>query len=145
MAEGATQAASMEVEVISPDRKVYQGRIRSIVFPGADGFFGVLPRHAPMISLVEPGVTKVVEEGGKERFMALARGFMEVRKNKLVFVVDAGEMAEEIDEARAKSALQRARERLEKRSRPDIDIPRAEYALRRALARLRARQGAGRG
>ncbi len=143
MAEVATRGQVLELEVISPDRKVYQGRIRSIVFPGADGFFGVLPRHAPMISLVEPGVTKIVEESGAKRFMALARGFMEVRENKLLFVVDAGEMAEEIDEARAKAALQRARERLQKRTAPDIDIPRAQYALHRALARLRARQGAG--
>ena len=141
MAEGATSTRVMELEVISPDREVYRGKIRSIVFPGADGFFGVLPRHAPMISLVEPGVTRITEESGRERFMALTRGFMEVRKDKLIFVVDAGETAEEIDEARAKAALQRAEERLRKRTSPDIDIPRAEYALRRALARLRARQG----
>ncbi len=141
MTEAAIQSGVMEIEVISPDREVYKGRIRSIVFPGADGYFGVLPGHAPMISLVEPGVARIREEGGGERFMALSRGFMEVRRNKLVFVVVAGEMAEEIDEARAKAALQRARERLARRSDPAIDIPRARFALHRALARLKAKQG----
>ncbi len=141
MAEGSTSTKVMELEVISPDRVVYRGKIRSILFPGADGFFGILPRHAPMISLVEPGVTKIVEEGGKTRFLALTRGFMEVREDRLSFVVDAGETAEEIDEARARAALQRAEERLRERAAPDIDIPRAEYAMRRALARLRAKKG----
>ena len=141
MAEGATSTRVMELEVISPDREVYRGRIRSIVFPGADGFFGVLPGHAPMISLVEPGVARLVEEDGSVRFLALSRGFMEVRRDELSFVVDAGEKAEEIDEARAQAALQRARERLKRRSDPAIDVARAEFAMRRALARLRARKG----
>ena len=128
--------------VISPDEEVYRGLVQKMVIPGADGLFGVLPRHAPMISLLGPGVARFTEcGGGGERLMAVTGGFAEVRDNRVTLVADAAELAGEIDLERARESLERARRRLHHELEDQVDIPRAQASLRRALARIKAAGG----
>jgi len=134
---------SLTLRIISPDRVVLDEQVDSVRLPGVDGSFGILARHAPMIAAIVPGVLHY-RQGGAEKLLFVSDGFCEVGQNVVRVVAEAGEKPSEIDEARAKEAEQRARERL---SRPRevrdhamtgqeaIDLLRAEEALRRALKR----------
>ncbi len=131
-------ATVFDLEFVTPEQEVFHGAVRSVVFPAADGLMGVLPNHAPMLSAVEMGELRVVEESGQEKLLFVSDGFLEVSDNLCRILADVGERAEDIDVERARRAEQRARERLQKRkeSQSEIDFLRAELALRRALQRL---------
>jgi F-type H+-transporting ATPase subunit epsilon len=135
-------AGELTLRVITPDRIAVDTTADSVVFPAADGLMGVLPMHAPMVSIVDTGELTYTS-GGKEHTLFVSGGFAEVRDNTVRFVTQAGELASEIDESRAREAERRARERLEqaRAGKSDIDTLRAEAALRRALMRLRVREG----
>jgi F-type H+-transporting ATPase subunit epsilon len=133
-------AGELTLRVITPDRVALDVRADSVVFPASDGLVGVLPRHAPMVAALDAGALTFKSAGG-EQAMFVSGGFAEVRDNTVRLVTQAGELASDIDEARAREAEQRARERLERArtGHHDIDALRAEAALRRALLRLRMR------
>lgn len=127
---------NIAVEIVTPERLVYSETVDMIVVPGVEGYLGILPLHAPIVSGLNIGVLKVVT-GGKESKMAISGGFMEVSDDKVVVLADTAEIGNEIDVLRAKSARERAEQRLSNRS-ADIDAARAEMALSRAMARLKA-------
>ena len=131
-------ATSFRLEVVTPERVVFDGSVTSVVFPAVDGLVGVLPNHAPLLAAVDIGPLKVVEEGARqERYLFVSDGFFEVAENHARVLADAGERAEDIDARRAHEAEERARKRLkEAAARPvDFDQIRAERALQRALWR----------
>ena len=122
------------LEIVTAERQVYADDVDMVLAPGADGQLGILPRHAPLFTLLTAGPL-VIRKGGQESEVALAGGFMEVLHNHVIIMADAAEHAEEIDEARARAAIERARERLQHRT-ADMDLERAQAAMRRAVARL---------
>lgn len=124
------------MEVVSPERLVLREEVGSLVVPAAQGYLGVLPDHAPLVTGLKPGVVKYRVNGEVKR-MAVSGGFMEVKDNKAVLLADTAERAEEIDVARAIRARERAERRLQERT-ADLDVARAETALQRSLARIRA-------
>ena len=137
---------SFELELVTPERKVYEGRVRSVVFPAPDGLTGILPNHAPLLSAVDLGKLEVEEEGGQTRFLFVSDGFIEVADNKCRILADIGERAEDIDLDRAEEAVRRARERLKQRGQAanTFDFARAELALQRGLFRLLVARKSGR-
>lgn len=128
--------AKLSVEIVTGERVVYQEEgVDMVIAPGADGTLGILPRHAPLISLLSMGEMRVIKDG-REQSLVVFGGFIEVAHNLVRVLADSAERAEEIDLARAEAARRRAEARLAQR-RSDIDIVRAEAALRRSLIRLR--------
>jgi F-type H+-transporting ATPase subunit epsilon len=128
--------AKIVMEVVSPERLVLREEVDSLVAPGSNGYLGILPGHAPLVTGLAPGVLEYKIEG-KENKLAISGGFMEVYENKATILADTAERKEEIDLERAKRAKERAEKRL--RERPEgLDVQRAELALRRALARIKA-------
>lgn len=127
--------ANLRVDIITAERVVFSDEADVLVVPGVEGELGVLPRHAPLLTMIQPGILRIVK-GGEEVEMAITGGFIEVRENRVTILADAAERAEEIDVARAEEARRRARERLEKRE-AQIDQARAQAALQRALVRLK--------
>jgi F-type H+-transporting ATPase subunit epsilon len=140
-------AGAFELTVITPERRALSARAVSLRVPGLDGSLGILARHAPMVAALDVGLLLYRPEGaGPDEFerMFVSGGFVEVRGAEVRVVTEAGERAAEIDEARARAAEQRARERLaggKLVSGEPVDLARAELALRRSLLRLRAREG----
>lgn len=138
--------AKLQFEVITGERVVYQDSdVDMVVAPGAEGQLGILPRHAPLVTLLQPGELRV-KKGGAETSMVVTGGFMEVTGDRVLVLADAAEHSEEIDLARAEEARRRAQERLADR-RTETDVAATEAALRRSLIRLRVarrRQGGGR-
>jgi len=124
------------VEVVAPERIAFSNDVDFVVVPGIEGYMGILPQHAPIVSGLNIGVLKVID-AGKETKVAISGGFMEVNENKVVILADTAELGSEIDVVRAKEAKERAEARLSSKSF-DVDVARAEMALRRAVTRLKA-------
>jgi F-type H+-transporting ATPase subunit epsilon len=126
----------LNVDIVTAERVVYsEQEVDELIVPGIAGELGVLPLHAPLLTMIQPGVLRVVK-GGEEVAMAITGGFIEVRENRVTILADAAERGEEVDVARAEEARRRAQERLAAREAADVAL--AEAALKRALMRLKA-------
>jgi F-type H+-transporting ATPase subunit epsilon len=135
-------ADRLTLEIATPTRLVAAETVDEIVIPGSQGYFGVLPGHAPFLTTL--GVGELMYRVGRdERFLAVSGGFAEVRNDKVIVLADTAERPEEIDRARAERARERAERRLSGRSNEDVDFARALAALARALARLSTASRAG--
>ncbi len=127
--------ADLTLEVATPTRLVVAESVDEVVVPGAEGYFGVLPGHAPLLATL--GIGELTYRKGREEFhLAVADGFAEVRQDKVIVLADSAERPAEIDRERAERARQRAEQRLAGRSQEDVDYARAMCALARALTRL---------
>lgn len=134
--------AVLHLEVVTPEKVLVSREVDTVVAPGSQGEFGILPGHIPFLSGIIPGELRY-EADGKRDFFAVTEGFSEVSEDRVSVLVDAAERATDIDLERARSALERARERLAReRGEEDVDFLRAETALRRAIARLKVAEKA---
>lgn len=124
------------LEVITPERTVLSAQAVSISAPGVEGGFQVLFAHAPLLSALATGRITVRLADGTEQVYATSGGFLEVRENTVLLLLETAERPQEIDVQRAEAARDRAKERLTQRM-PGLDVVRAEAALQRALNRLR--------
>lgn len=136
MAEEERADGPITLEVLTPERRVFRGAVEAVVVPGKQGRLGVLPRHAPMLVILRPGVLTFRRQGRNER-MAVSGGICQVLDDRVLVLADAAELAQDIDVMRARAARERALRRLRSRS-ADVDEARARAALERAVARLRA-------
>lgn len=131
--------AKLRFEIVSGERVVYEvDDVDMVVAPGVEGTLGILPRHSPLVTALQPGELRV-KKGNDEVAMVCTGGFMEVSGNRVLVLADAAERVDEIDLARAEEARRRAQERLANRTN-DLDLARAEAALRRALIRINVTQ-----
>lgn len=126
----------IRLDIVTVERMVYSEDVDGVVLPGVEGELGVLPRHAPLLTTIKPGEVRV-KKGGEEIAMAVSGGFLEVRPDKAIILADAAERVEEIDEARAEAARQRAMAALAGKDRGDVDFAKLEAALERSLVRLK--------
>ncbi|MFA5400645.1 MAG: F0F1 ATP synthase subunit epsilon [Dehalococcoidia bacterium] len=126
---------TMKLEIVTAERQIFSGDVTTVIAEGTEGQMTVLPKHAPLITMLAPGEL-VIRKDGDEQYMVITGGFMEVMPEKVIVLADSCERCDEIDLERAAAAKQRAEERL-KSITSDIDQSRAEAALRRSLARLR--------
>jgi F-type H+-transporting ATPase subunit epsilon len=128
--------ASIKLEIVTAERIVYTEDVDIIIAPGAEGQLGILPNHAPLMTILQAGEI-LTRRGNEEDIMAISGGFLEVRPDRVIILADSAERAEEIDEARAEAARERAESRIKERgAAPDVDLARVEASLRRAMARL---------
>lgn len=128
---------TIRCEIVSQDRTVFQGDVDIVVLPGVEGEMGILPHHAPALSLLKYGIIKVRHSGIEELF-AVSGGMAEVQPDIVTILADAAENIEEIDVTRAQAARKRAEDALAKISRdeqPDAYLN-MEAALRRSNLRL---------
>ena len=124
----------MQLQIITAEREVFSGEVDALVAPGVAGQLGILPNHAPLMTVLQPGEL-LVRAGGDESYLALSGGYLEVLGNQVIVLADAAEDVDEIDEARAQEALARAQERVASRS-TDIELEQAVASLRRAQVRV---------
>ena len=128
---------AFSLEVVTPERVAYSGQVASLQAPGSEGSFGVLAGHIPLLTGLQIGRLRFVEEDGGEVQMAISGGFVEVGREQVAVLAETAERIEEIDIARAEAARQRAEERLARAREERVDVARAEAALARAINRLR--------
>ncbi len=126
----------IKLEVVSAERLVYSDDVDTVIAPGVEGQLGILPHHAPLMTMLESGEL-LIKKGTDEISLVVSGGFMEVRPDQIIVLADAAERIEEIDVTRAEEARRRAEEKLEHRA-SNIDMEKAEMALKRSLVRLKA-------
>jgi len=127
--------SSLKLDIVTAERVVFSEDVDIVIAPGVEGQLGILPHHAPLMTILQAGEL-VVRKGGQEESLAISGGFLEVRPDRVIVLADSAERAEEIDVARAQAARKRAEERLRDRKAAGLDETRAEAALRRAVARI---------
>lgn len=127
-------ADKLNLEIITPERKVLSLQVEEVTVPGVDGEFGVLPNHTPLISQLQTGVL-TYRQGGEKRSVHVSGGFVEVLPDHVAVLSDVAERPEEIDPERARRARERAERRLASNG-DDIDFRREELRLQRAMIRL---------
>lgn len=127
----------IKLEVVTPSGIITSVEVDTVAAPGSEGEFGVLPGHINFLSGIVPGELRY-SIGEKTEYMAVDAGFAEVSNDEVSILVDSAEMSTDIDIERAKSAMERAQQRLaEKKDKTDIDFTRAESALKRSISRLK--------
>ena len=124
----------MMLEIITAESQVYSDEVDMVIAPGFDGQLGILPKHAPLMTMLKPGEL-TIRKDGEDIYIAVSGGFMEVLGNRVSVLADACERSDEIDEERAQQAMQRAQERLADRG-SDMEMQRALASLQRAQVRL---------
>ena len=127
--------ATLKLEIVTAEGTVFADDVNEVVAWGIEGQLGILPHHAPLMTMLQPG-DLLIRKDNEEHYLAISGGFLEVRPDKVIILADACERAEEIDIERAEAARRRADEILKTRP-PDVDTAAAEAALRRSLARIR--------
>ncbi len=138
----------LRVEITTQSGVQYQGAATGVVVPAALGYLGIRPGHAPLISSLVTGIVTLHQEEG-DAYAAITGGIIEVFDDCVTILADIAEMAAEIDVARTREAMRRAKERLQAAyegpsvSYADLDIDRARLALARAVNRLHTANKAG--
>ena len=128
------QPSHLALEIVTPDRAIVHEQVDEVQAPGAAGYFGVLPRHAPMLALLQVG-TLWYRKGAEKHYLSLAGGVAEVTGDRVIILATIAERGEEIDVDRAQAARQRAEKRLAEHQR-DLDMERARVSLLKAITRL---------
>jgi F-type H+-transporting ATPase subunit epsilon len=126
--------AHLTLEIVTPDRSVVAAQVDEVEIPGAEGYFGVLPGHTPLLALLQVG--ELWYRKGREKvYVSIAYGFAEVLPDRVTILAQLAERAEDIDVARAEAAKRRAEARMAKPA-PEMDYERARTALLKSLVRL---------
>jgi F-type H+-transporting ATPase subunit epsilon len=123
------------LEIVTPDRTVYEQEVQMVIVKGAAGELGVLAHHIPLVTPLKIAPITVKKQGAKDERLAVHGGFMEVRKDKVVILAESAELPGDIDVERARQAKDRAERRLQAKQ-DDFDFKRAERSLQRAVTRL---------
>jgi F-type H+-transporting ATPase subunit epsilon len=135
---------NFELEVVTPARHVLSARVESLEMPGKDGYLGILPGHAPLITELGVGVLNY-REGNIAHSLTVIHGYAEVLPDRVIVLSEASERADEIDLARARAARDRAQAELAQSGSQEVDWQAASAALQRAVIRVQAASKGGAG
>ena len=126
---------AIQLVIVTPERQILKETVAELSMPGADGYLGVLPGHAPLITELGVGELTYRTTGGQAGLLAVIRGFAEVLPDRVSVLAETAEFAGDIDLARADAALKRAQQRMAQGGE-NIDWDRATLSLARALVRI---------
>jgi F-type H+-transporting ATPase subunit epsilon len=130
-----TLPTEIRLNIVTPDRLVAHDAVTAVTIPGKDGYLGILPGHAPLLSELASGELEYTS-GGATHALCVNWGFAEVLGDRVIVLAQSCERPEEIDVKRAESSKARAEERLKRFDDPQIDMERARKSLTRAMVRL---------
>lgn len=126
----------MHLKIITHEKVVFDENVDEIYTRGVDGEFGILKNHVPVMAALDIGVTHI-RQGENSKYFTTMGGVLQFKDDECIILTTTAECGDDIDVARAKEALRRAKERLEDNNAA-IDAKRAEAAVARAMARLKA-------
>ena len=129
-------ADSIQIEIVTPERKVIEDTATEITVPGKGGYLGILPGHAPLISELAVGAIDYRTPSGQQHHLSCAWGFVEVLPEKVTILAEVSERGEEIDVERARRARERAAAALKSGDQKEEERDRAQRDLQMANARL---------
>lgn len=131
-------AMSVHCDIVSAEGEIFSGLVEMLVASAVQGEIGILPNHAPLLTTIEPGLIKVVKQGGKEELMYVSGGFLEVQPDVVTVLADTITRADDIDLEAAEQAKEEARkEMFDSAGTSDVDYDMAAARLAEAMAQLR--------
>jgi len=133
---------NIELEVVTPQRLVLHEDVKWIELPGKDGYLGILPGHAPLITELGIGVL-TYRKNGDAHVLTVMEGYAEVLPGRVIVLAEISERASEIDVAKSREEMQQAQAQLAKAGSPDVDWERANIMLERAIVRLQVASKGG--
>jgi len=135
---GANMVETLRLEIVTPDGVVYSEDVEMVTLPGVEGEMGILPQHVGLMTQMETG-EMIVLRGGRELFMAVGEGLVEVTAQRVVILTDMAIAADKIDEAKAEEARRRAEARLREKVSAE-EIASLNASIARSLAQLRVKR-----
>ena len=125
-----------QVEVVSSEKALFSGEASMVVAAGVAGELGILPRHAPLLTQIKPGLLKINLSDGREELLYVSGGILEVQPDKVTVLADVAQRGDELDEQRAQAAAAAAQEKIQ--AGGDLDYAAAQAELAQAVAQLQA-------
>ena len=126
----------LQLEIVTPERLAFSDQVDAVFCPGVEGELGVLPHHAPLLSMLGVGELRI-RKGGDEEFFAIAGGFVQVRPDKVVVMAELADLSSEIDLEAAEEARNDAERAIQAGFDEPADLARARAEMERALLRIR--------
>ena len=130
-------AMTVHVDIVSAEESIFSGLAEFVVLPGEAGELGIMPGHTPLLTRIKPGVVRVKTQDGHEELVFVAGGMLEVQPNLVTVLADTAIRGKDLDEAKAREALQRA-EDARRNANSDMEIAKAEAELSSMAAQIAA-------
>ncbi len=131
-------ASTLKLQIITPDATAYSEDVDMVTLPGVEGEMGVFPQHVPLMTQMVPGEI-VVRKNGRDSFLAVGEGLVEVTANQVAILTDLAIASEKIDEAKVEEARRRAEARLQEKL-SDEEVASVNASLVRSLVQLRVKR-----
>jgi F-type H+-transporting ATPase subunit epsilon len=130
--------ATLKLEIVTPEARIYSEDVEMVTLPGSEGEMGIFPMHIPLMTQVMAGEI-VARRGGKDYFLAVGEGFVEVTGDRVAVLTDMAIKADDIDEAKAEEARKRAEARLQDKL-SDEETATVQAALLHSLTQLNVKR-----
>jgi len=131
--------ATLKLEIVTPEAKIFSDDVEIVYVPGVEGELGILPRHIPLMTMIKPGELRV-GSNGKETYMAVGEGFVEVTGETVTVLTDMAVEEHAIDETVAEAAVKRAQEALRGEHLGAEEVASVQAALQKSLAQLHVKR-----
>ncbi|HKP92318.1 MAG TPA: ATP synthase F1 subunit epsilon [Chthoniobacterales bacterium] len=131
-------AATLRLEIVTPEKTAYSEDVEMVTLPGSEGELGVYPNHVPLLTTINPGELRVLK-GGRETFLAIGEGFVEITGSAVSVLTDMALEATVIDESAAEAAVERAKAAM----KDDLgaeEVAAVQASLQKALAQLHVKR-----
>jgi F-type H+-transporting ATPase subunit epsilon len=127
--------ATFRLEIVTPEARTFSDDVEMVVLPGEEGEMGILPLHAPLLSMLKPGELRLKKDG-QETSMAIGEGFVEVGPDRVSVITEVAIEEKFIDEAATVAAIERAQAALKARDIGSEEVAAIESSITRSLAQL---------
>ncbi len=131
-------AATLKLEIVTPEEKIYSEDVEMVTLPGSEGELGVYPNHVPVLTALKPGELRIVKDG-RESAMAIGEGFVEIKADGVSILTDMAMQSEKIDIAAAEAAVARAQAAMKEDTTPE-QVAAIQTSLQKALAQLHVKR-----
>ena len=135
----ATSKKGLSLEILTPEKKVFEGQVSSITAMGKDGAFGIMSTHQPLTCPLDIELLTIQDLSGVTKVYTVMGGLLSTDGKKITVLTDAAEFSDDIDQLRAEEAKKRAEARLKTAEADSVDLDRASLALKRAIARIKTK------
>jgi F-type H+-transporting ATPase subunit epsilon len=130
--------ATLKLEIVTPERKIYSEDVDMVTLPGSEGELGVYPKHVPLLTTLKPGELRVMQNG-RETAMAIGEGFVEIKADSVSVLTDMALEAEKIDISAAEAAVESAKAAMKEDQTPE-QVAAIQASLQKALAQLHVKR-----
>jgi F-type H+-transporting ATPase subunit epsilon len=131
-------AATLKLEIVTPEEKIYSEDVNMVTMPGSEGELGVYPDHVPVLTAIKPGELRIIKDG-RETAMAIGEGFVEIKAHGVSILTDMALQSEKIDIAAAEAAVASAQAAMKEDTTPE-QVVAIQASLQKALAQLHVRR-----